>query len=233
MIGNLTRRVFNAPQRAALALLGQHVAIGERSKHSRELAEAPQQQTTKAVLQNLTAETKDYKTVYVSTPITGGQRLYDFLEERGVASKNELPPADRAAYAREVVKANVRKAEKRAEQLRSSGMAVINPTAVAIPKWGQTDYNRNWVEVLSKINLAAVMLCPGWQLSYGCLLEVRTALDRGVPVNDEKNRPVTRDNALRRVTAAVNEVREKGMKVADLPKVLTEPFESLAMESQV
>ncbi len=231
MIGNLTRRVFNAPQRAALALLGQHVAIGERSKHSIELAEAPQAQTTRAVLQNLTQQTKDFKTVYVSTPITGGARLYEFLEDKGVTSKAELKGEDKAAYGREVVKPNVRTAEKRAEKLRQSGLAVINPTAVAIPKWGQTDYNRNWVEVLNKVNLAAVMLCPGWQLSYGCLLEVRTALDRGVPVNDEKDRPITREKALARVTQAVNQVREKGLKVADLPKVLTEPFESLAMEA--
>lgn len=232
MIGNLTRRVFNAPQRAALALLGQHVAMGENSKHAQELAEIPQADTTKQVLANLSAETASHRTVYVSTPITGGERLYDFLEAHGASAKSELKDSrDIQAYGREVVKANVHRAEKRAEQLRKSGLLVINPTAVSIPQWGQTEYNRNWVEVLSKINLAAVMLCPGWQLSYGCLLEVRTALDRGIPVNDEKNRPLTRSSALRRVTEAVSEVKSKGLKVADLPKVLTEPFETLPMEA--
>lgn len=168
--------------------------------------------------------------VYVSTPITGGNRLYDFLAEKGVTSKKELKLEDIPAYNSRVIHANCDRAREVARDLRREGEAAVEPAAIALPGWCQTKYNQHWTEVVRDLPLSKVVVCDGWQLSYGCLLEVRVALDRGLPVEDERGQAISREGALEKVRKSVAERSAQGFQLGPLERTLTQPFESLPME---
>ncbi len=168
---------------------------------------------------------------YVSTPITGGERLYEYLASCGVKSKKDLTPEQMGGFYSKVIQANSRAAAEVSHRLRDHKVATLNPSAANFPGWKQTQYNANWTGLLQNLALDAVVLCPGWQLSYGCLLEVRSALDHDIPLKDDSLRPLSRKDLSEQVEAAVVKARARGFEVSDyLPKALTAPLQELPLE---
>lgn len=213
----------------ASAMHGQSIARRVLQGAQEFLALLPQKETTQELIDCLQVG-RHRAPVYVSTPITGGNRLYDFLAEKGVTSKKELSIEDIPAYNSKVITANCSRAKQIAREVRRSGQDAIEPAAISLPGWCQTKYNQHWTEVVRDLPLSKVVVCDGWQLSYGCLLEVRVALDRGIPVEDERGRTLSRGAALDEVREAVSHRATQGFHLAPLERTLTEPFESLPME---
>lgn len=168
--------------------------------------------------------------LYLSTPITGGKRLYEFLDKVGKHSKKELTEAESAAYKKEVIAANCSHADQIADALRGRGEQVFAPAEIGIPGWDQSTYNKHWMKCMQQLPLTGVTLCDGWQLSYGCLLEARTAYDRGLPVTDERGQELSRDQALEIVLRDARRAEQQGFHVGEIGKVLTAPLDSLPLE---
>ncbi len=213
----------------AFAMHGQRVGRRMLQGAQEFLAMLPRKETTNELIDSLQVG-RHKAPVYVSTPITGGNRLYDFLAEKGVESKKGLKIEDIPAYNSRVIAANCKRAKQVARQVRGTGAAAIEPAAISLPGWCQTKYNEHWTEVVRDLPLSKVVVCDGWQLSYGCLLEVRVALDRGLSVEDENGQRLTRESALDKVREAVSQRATQGFNLGPLERTLTEPFESLPME---
>jgi hypothetical protein len=191
------------------------------------LASLPRQHITDLLIDAVNQACNHQPDIYLSTPITGGPRLYAFLQSRNKRSKAELSPEEVVQYTQQVVKQNCTHAHAVAELLRQGGRSVIEPSQIGIPGWNQAHYNENWTAFVRELHLKELHVCDGWQLSYGCLLEVRAALDKGLPVLDESGKQLDRQQATRAVQRAVEQV---SFPLATLTKVLTAPMHSLPLE---
>lgn len=213
--------------RASRALLGQDRIPGSHTYLSRSLSERPPEEVTDMVVKSLRPSVERFgESVYVSTPITGGVRLYEFMAEQGITDKSQLTADQRES----VMKQNIQASERVCDKVRKKGATALNPTAMNVNKWTQSHYNRHWLALLNNLSFDSLRVCAGWQLSYGCLLEVRTALDKGLDVVDEVGAKLNRTRAQARVEEATNWAEKKGFQVGELARVLTAPIETLALE---
>lgn len=195
------------------------------------LARMSQSDATTLLVDSLIKGEPDAPKVYISTPITGGNKLYDFLEAEHVHSKKELDASDLPAYDKQVITVNCKHAHRIATHLRNQGVCAVEPSSIQFPGWSQTLYNQNWTRVVNEVPFSKVIVCVGWELSYGCLLEVRAALDKGIPVTDEHDRPIDKASALKKISDSSHELVNKGFTLAHLSDALTAPFASLPMEA--
>lgn len=227
------------PSREKLAHSGDHIALSMLGKAPAKevlenaqntLAQLDRPVATQTLLDSVDRMCWKNKAVYVSTPITGGDRLYSFLEKHGLKSKKEMTPELKAEYNREVIAENCSNAAEVNHKLRGEGKVCFAPSAFEFPDWSQTKYNEHWTQFVREAPLEGVVVCDGWQLSYGCLLEVRTALDNSIPVLTEHGEVVTRDGALKFVEDSKANLESKGFKLGLLSQALTEPLETLPME---
>ncbi len=195
------------------------------------LSRMPQPEATSFLIDSLIQGEPKAEKVYISTPITGGNKLYEFLEAEHVHSRKELDPGDMHAYGKQVITVNCEHAHQIAEKLRSQGVCAVEPSSIQFPGWSQTLYNQNWTRVVNEVPFSQVIVCDGWELSYGCLLEVRAALDKGIPVSDEHNQPIDKKAALARIERSSAGLTDKGFTIGHLSDALTAPFATLPMEA--
>lgn len=129
---------------------------------------------------------------YISTPITGGSRKYDLYRDLGVKDKSEFDQTGKKRFVKDVIVANTNVAFRIAESVRSEqgyGM-VMDPSEITIPEWSQSHYAAHWDAVVKEL-ASKVVLAPGWDFSSGCILELKRALDKGVPVEEVALMPVS------------------------------------------
>lgn len=148
---------------------------------------------------------------YLSTPITGGQKKYEFLAERDKTSKAQLDEPQSREFARDVIGYNTEMAKGIAECLQGdpANGVVLNPGTLNVPGWTQRDYLEHWLTVVKEV-ADKVVLVPGWQFSKGCVYEAREALNKGIPVQEIEIKNLTRDSAEARVDEAVEVLRDTG-----------------------
>lgn len=169
-------------------------------------------------VERLKEEANGRKILYVSTPVTGGQRLYQFLAEKGKKSVRELDPADNQQFVSNVIEKNCSAAGDLADSFRNEDTLVVDPSRLAVNRWQQAEYLNHWLDVV-KI-ASGVVLQDGWELSEGCVHEARTAFSLGIPVCDARGQALTRETALQRLEASLARVREAGFEPPDLKEVL-------------
>ena len=170
-------------------------------------------------VERLQEEAQGRKILYVSTPVTGGFRLYQFLEGKGKKSVRELDPADNAEFVSQVIEKNCAAADELAQSLRREDTLVVDPSRLAVNRWQQAEYLNHWLDVV-RIASGLVMQ-DGWELSEGCVHEARTAFSLGIPVYDARGEQLTRESALSRLEDSVERVRQAGFNPPDLEDVLT------------
>ena len=212
------------------ALVGDPVDHADLKSAEAAISPFDRKTTTDQLISNIRAANNGKPEVYLSTPITGGDRLYNYLESKQAHSKSELAPEDLGGYTSKVIISNCKHAHKIADELRKDGDQIVEPSQITLPGWDQTKYNANWTDFVSQLPLSKVEVCDGWQLSYGCLLEVRTALDKGIPVVDEHGKAVTREGAKEIVDQAVTDASGRGFTLGALSKVITDPLDTLPLE---
>lgn len=169
-------------------------------------------------VQRLQEEAAGRKILYVSTPVTGGNRLYEFLDAKGKQSVRDLSPTDNAEFVSQVIEKNCSAAGELADTFRTDDTLVVDPSRLAVNRWQQAEYLNHWLDVV-KI-ASGVVLQDGWELSEGCVHEARTAFSLGIPVCDARGETLTRDTALARLEASLARVREAGFNPPDLKEVL-------------
>lgn len=118
--------------------------------------------------------------VYVSVPITSGQRELQLMRKLGVRSSDELRTNDPVLWQREVLEANERDALANVALVRDAawlppGFVVVDPSRMSVKGWDQDDYNRFWVRLMSE-HVRFLVATPGWEYSRGARTEVGYAL---------------------------------------------------------
>lgn len=122
---------------------------------------------------------------YVSTPITGGRKKFDFLTEKGVLEKNQLDQQARNEFVAKVIQSNTDRVFHVAEALRQEPghEVVMDPAEITIPEWSQAQYSAHWDAVVQHL-ASRIVLVPDWHLSQGCVLELNRALSKGIPIQE-------------------------------------------------
>lgn len=109
--------------------------------------------------------------VYLSTPVTTGDRFYRWVKDGG----------DSCKPSRKVIKDNTVFADSMALQLReTTKKCVINPAAFYQESWTQEMYLSFWVDVIKRF-ASEVWLNAGWEFSNGCTYEYCAAIEAGIP----------------------------------------------------
>jgi|HubBroStandDraft_1064217.scaffolds.fasta_scaffold06035_6 hypothetical protein len=139
--------------------------------------------------------------VYVSTPISTGQR---YLRWRESAGQQIVPgTADYDAARRTIKAANIAAARYLVGDVRRScDMSVIDPTELAdITGWQQGDYHRYWIKVIERY-VRKVVFADGWQYSEGCAKEFAAAVESSVATVDREQSPISLESGLGMVREA-------------------------------
>jgi len=161
--------------------------------------------------------------VYVSAPITSGMRLARWLRSRNV----EFDPSHPESYAefqREVLEPNCEHAQEIIGNLRTKfPNVVIDSTALKdIDGWTQDDYRYLWGKVIEQYATTVVFI-DGWQYSNGCsyefLISYQSASDHCPSVLDENLKPLTLEQGLTLIKAAINELNQAGLSTEFLQQI--------------
>ena len=181
-----------------------------RSTHESEI---------KALLNVLASVVEGRTATYVSAPITSGKRYLDWHAQRG-KDTNESQPTYRDVHSREVIKPNRVHAQQVVQKIRRSLAGVlIDPTAFDdIPGWTQDDYRDFWSQVIKKY-VNSVIFINGWEHSNGCSYEFFIAQRNGITTLDEDFHPLTFEQGLELIQAAINEMRRQGLSTIFLERV--------------
>lgn len=118
--------------------------------------------------------------VYVSVPITSGQREVELMCRVGVRSSTELRAAEPELWRREVLEANEADAVANVADVRDAPwvpdrFVVVDPSRMRVKGWDQDDYNRFWVRLMSE-HVRFLVAAPGWEYSRGARTEIGYAL---------------------------------------------------------
>ena len=150
----------------------------------------------------------DNLVVYVSTPITTGPRLLEWL----AANRKQAASDGTAEIVREeVIAENLIHLGPVRDRVRAQSPAsqLIDPTEFNVPDWSQWEYHRFWVEVLN-LFVDKVVFADGWELSTGCTIEYATGLRAGIPMEDARGRTITPTAAARRLRDAAEVLAAAG-----------------------
>jgi hypothetical protein len=164
---------------------------------------------------------------YVSTPLTTGERLSDWLHqstpkpEKGVEYDEQLRKL--------VIEPNRQAAAQFVARLRRGvNVVVIDPTALPdMPGWSQEDYHSFWGQVIERY-ASKVVFMDGWNYSSGCTYEFLVAHASHARVLDQAMRPLSRSKGREMIRTAIDKLQSLGLPVAHLETMCI----SLAGESE-
>lgn len=146
--------------------------------------------------------------VYLSTPITTGPRLLKWLAEQRAAGMPVESAPNGELVRDEVIAENL----QRLPQLRTKitelfpDAAVIDPSTLTVPEWGQSDYHRFWVEVIRRC-VDVIIFADGWELSTGCTIEYSAALELGLPTLDSSGSAISHTTAAQMLRRAATQLQ--------------------------
>ena len=139
--------------------------------------------------------------LYVSSPLTTGQRAFDWHRVNGARGAITSVEED---FESTVVNSNRVAAAEYVEGLRATHHGcVIDPTALDdVPSWTQSDYRYFWGRVIDD-HASAVIFRNGWEHSSGCAYEFLVAARKGIPLFREDMTPLTTEDGLEALRSAV------------------------------
>lgn len=130
--------------------------------------------------------------VYVSSPITSGQRYIEWIKthptNRDFSGDNQTPE-----FISNVIEKNLGHAKTVVKKIRAlfPGKILIDPTAVPdIDGWKQGDYRYAWGRVIEEF-ADLVVFSDDWQFSSGCIYEYLISMRGNIKVIDEKQEEIT------------------------------------------
>lgn len=151
---------------------------------------------------------------YVSTPITSGKRLFDFLVANQVRDRDALIEkigSDAAKKNMDNIKEeNSKCGEEFAASLRKGNLPnVVNPTKFEAIHFGQDHYNHFWTILIDK-KIRAVYFNQDWEYSQGCTIEYLATVRHRVPAYDHLGAPLTTPVAIARMSEALRRLADQG-----------------------
>jgi hypothetical protein len=179
--------------------------------------------TSQHLMQALEAAGADHNVVYMSVPITSGEREIKLLDEVAVTSVEELRTRHRDRWRNDVVVPNERAAECHASMVRGSswaaGAIVVDPSRMHVAGWEQADYNGFWIELMAR-HVRQVVATPGWEFSKGARIEVAHALSLSLPVLDITGKELSPGQLREQSEQARSELSRRGWTMAQIDSYL-------------
>ncbi len=152
--------------------------------------------------------------VYVSMPITTGERLVAWCEAHPGARPS--PDEHRA----EVMDPNVAAGRAVADRIRAtSALPAVDPSGLSVPGWGQPEYNGFWHDIVRR-HAREVVVVDGWEYSTGCCIELSAARAQGLIVRDEGGQEIDDDRARTFLTRAVERLTAVGLPCDEQQRML-------------
>ena len=159
--------------------------------------------------------------IYCSSDITTGKRFYyEMLAKHKVTSEAALKRKLGAGRFKQVktklIQANVRRGVEFAEKLRERGhVNVVTPCPYFARRFEQEHYLYLWEWFIIK-KVYEIRFNFDWQYSNGCTLEYAIASRKEIPRLDHEGSHLSLEDAIDKVEAAVNELKEQGFRVNKL-----------------
>ena len=183
---------------------------------------------------------KAKKIVYVSTPITSGKRLYDYMDANGYKTLQDVR-GDREAFFQHVVSPNIEKSERVSSALsKQVDGVVIAPTAFEngrhsqkLEAWGQHEFMSMWLSLIDQKVTNLVML-DGWQYSNGsgeeylwaAMMQMGFAARSDIEIVDEQGTMLNLDKGIKLLYDAFTDVHSRGLKPKNMAETLAALIES-------
>jgi len=159
--------------------------------------------------------------IYCSSDITTGKKFYyDVLKKSDVLSEQELKEKlSEEEFKRvqtELIQFNVARGVEFADKLRDRGLVnVVTPGPFFARNFDQQHYLYLWEWFIIK-KIYEVRFNYDWEYSNGCTLEYAIAARKGIPRLDHEGSPLELDLAIKKVTAAVAELKQAGFLITKL-----------------
>ena len=148
--------------------------------------------------------------VYLSTPVTTGERYYYWVKNGG----------DPCKPSRNVINDNTEFAYSTALYLRETTQkGVINPAAFYQESWTQEMYLSFWVDVIKHF-ASEVRLNAGWEFSNGCTYEYCAAIEAGIPCFGIDGKKIDVPRAIELISVAIGKLSLVNMDTASIESTL-------------
>jgi hypothetical protein len=176
--------------------------------------------------------TREPIATYVSGPLTTGRLFYDWYCKTGQFLDREAAQY-RIQFERSVLRANESAILRAAKVLRADvGGVVIEPTALRVLSWRQTDFHRFWCDVISKF-CGRLIVVEGWEFSVGCAVEVMHATRTGISVQGLDGREISASAGASAVAAAAAHIENVCAGAGYLSNLAQQLRNSVAPEDSV
>ena len=155
--------------------------------------------------EDLYTESGEPDVVYLSTPITTGPAMIEYLRAGGDANPDLHGDLVRSELMRDNLSALVPIRENVITSFRKE--MLIDPTDLTVPGWSQREYMRFWAEVM-ELFADHIVFADGWALSTGCTFEFMVAWSLGIPMYDSDCQLLSSDTALVLLNNALTTLEE-------------------------
>jgi len=174
-----------------------------------------------ALVQLLRGVFPDRAAVYVSAPITSGQRFADWYSRRG--SLRDSVQEYQRQHLNEVVAPNRQAAVELVKRVRQRHSGpVIDPTVVGdIEGWTQGDYRTAWARVIEEF-AGAVVFADGWEFSNGCSYEFLIATKAGIETQDQSWQRFSVADGVTLLRGAISQISSRGLPAEFLRGILVD-----------
>lgn len=153
--------------------------------------------------------------IYLSGPISGGPRFFDWYDRVGRTLRNDSA-AYRKGLREHVVEPNSENIRRAAIRLRSeTGEPVLEPASLVVSDWTQEDYRILWARVIERF-VSQIILMPGWEFSSGCAAEVHRAFVENIPVSLLDGTSLTLSMAADILTGTAKDLKKRGVPLGGL-----------------
>lgn len=168
------------------------------------------------------------KVLYVSTPITTGERYIDWYTNIG----REITDSEEQKRSKQslVIEPNIKNSCASISRIRRlTKKAVIDPTVLedCSLNWEQGQYYEFWTHIIRKFADEIVFL-DGWEYSLGCCHELITAAHKGISMFTQNLQPMTIFDAIAKVQYSICRYREYNMAEASNLQILLQELKELS-----
>lgn len=177
--------------------------------------------------------------IYVSCPITSGNRLYAYMDAQGFSSYEEAK-RDGEAFFQHVILPNIQESERASLLLahQSSGV-VISPTAFEKrfqgkeDRWEQDEFMSMWISMIHA-KVTQIVLLNGWEYSSGASEEYLTAVlmqmgfteRSNIAILDAQGQSISLDQGIELLYRALVDLEERKLASKKLAELLASLFEA-------
>jgi len=174
---------------------------------------------------------KAKRIVYISSPITSGKRLYDYMDAHGYRTIEEAKN-DWDQFFRSVMLPNIEEGAKTSTLLAGQiDGVVIAPTSFENQKvrtWGQNEFMSMWLSVIEE-KVTEIVMLDGWQYSNGSSEEYLWAVlmqhgltsRTNIEIVDAKGDKITLEQGREYLSDALVDMQRRGIKATVTEEVLS------------